>query len=83
MADPVTAEYALVSPLLKAEVWAKLRPATESYSFRVPGTAASYLVSVAEDRRFELLSGCPQHAFQVCARAFAVGQHRLRPWCVA
>jgi hypothetical protein len=22
---------------------------------------------VAEDRRFELLRGCPQHAFQACA----------------
>ena len=27
-------------------------------------------VSVAEDRRFELLRGCPQRAFQVCASAF-------------
>src|SRR5262249_17946974 len=25
------------------------------------------LVNVAEDRRFELLRGCPQHAFQACA----------------
>jgi len=25
---------------------------------------------VAEDRRFELLRGCPQHAFQQCASAF-------------
>jgi len=24
-------------------------------------------VRVAEDRRFELLRGCPQHAFQACA----------------
>lgn len=24
-------------------------------------------VSVAEDKRFELLRGCPQHAFQACA----------------
>jgi hypothetical protein len=24
-------------------------------------------VSAAEDRRFELLRGCPQHAFQACA----------------
>jgi hypothetical protein len=28
---------------------------------------ASSLVSVAEDKRFELLRGCPQHAFQACA----------------
>jgi hypothetical protein len=27
----------------------------------------SPLVSVAEDKRFELLRGCPQHAFQACA----------------
>ena len=25
---------------------------------------------VAEDARFELARGCPQHAFQVCAPAF-------------
>ena len=30
--------------------------------------AADYLqVSLAEDKRFELLRGCPQHAFQACA----------------
>src|SRR3569833_768293 len=28
---------------------------------------ASLLLTVAEDRRFELLRGCPQHAFQACA----------------
>ena len=28
---------------------------------------ASPQVSVAEDKRFELLRGCPQHAFQACA----------------
>jgi hypothetical protein len=26
-----------------------------------------YLVSLAEDARFELARGCPQHAFQACA----------------
>jgi len=31
---------------------------------------------VAEDRRFELLRGCPQHAFQVCASAFTTGRDR-------
>ena len=29
-------------------------------------------VRVAEDRRFEVLRGCPQHAFQVCRYASAV-----------
>jgi hypothetical protein len=28
----------------------------------------------AEDKRFELVRGCPQHAFQVSARAFG-GDH--------
>ncbi len=28
---------------------------------------AHVLVSLAEDKRFELLRGCPQHAFQACA----------------
>ena len=33
-----------------------------------PMTGLMYwLVRVAEDRRFELLRGCPQHAFQACA----------------
>jgi protein-S-isoprenylcysteine O-methyltransferase Ste14 len=35
------------------------------------------LVTVAEDKGFEPLRGCPQHAFQVCGRAFAAGQNRL------
>ena len=26
-----------------------------------------YLISVAEDKRFELLRACTQHAFQACA----------------
>src|SRR5215472_6616632 len=35
-------------------------------------------VSVAEDRRFELLRGCPQHAFQQCCMAFTGVRHRPR-----
>jgi hypothetical protein len=31
------------------------------------GILASPQVSVAEDARFELARGCPQHAFQACA----------------
>jgi hypothetical protein len=30
-------------------------------------TSAFSQVSVAEDARFELARGCPQHAFQACA----------------
>src|SRR5215813_15505487 len=33
-------------------------------------------VSAAEDRRFELLRGCPQHAFQQCWPAFTGVRHR-------
>jgi len=36
-------------------------------------------VSVAEDRRFELLRGCPQHAFQQCWPVFTGVRHRLWP----
>jgi hypothetical protein len=32
---------------------------------------------MAEDRRFELLRGCPQHAFQVCGWGFGTGQDCL------
>ena len=34
---------------------------------------------VAEDKRFELLRGCPQHAFQQCWPAFTSVRHRPRP----
>jgi len=40
---------------------------------------ASSQVSAAEAARFELARGCPQHAFQVCALAFAPGRGRPRP----
>jgi hypothetical protein len=31
---------------------------------------------MAEDKRFELLRGCPQHAFQHCAPVFTTGRDR-------
>src|SRR5690349_1482164 len=34
---------------------------------------------VAEDRRFELLKGCPQHAFQQCWPAFTCVRYRPPP----
>src|ERR1017187_9850802 len=34
---------------------------------------------LAEDRRFELLRGCPQHAFQVCRPGFSLGRRVLPP----
>jgi hypothetical protein len=33
--------------------------------------AAFCLFTMAEDKRFELLRGCPQHAFQVCGCPFS------------
>jgi hypothetical protein len=35
-------------------------------------------VRVAEDGRFELARGCPQHAFQQCWPAFTNVRHRSR-----
>src|SRR5262249_22270999 len=35
-------------------------------------------VRLAEERRFELLRGCPQHAFQPCWPAFTGIRHRPR-----
>src|SRR5215467_14531132 len=34
---------------------------------------------VAEDARFELARGCPQHAFQYCCLPFTHGRRRPRP----
>jgi hypothetical protein len=31
---------------------------------------------MAEDKRFELLRGCPQHAFEVCGWVFAEARDR-------
>jgi hypothetical protein len=45
-------------------------------AWRPPGSVFLQ-VNVAEDRRFELLRGFPQHAFQVCASAFALGHEGL------
>jgi hypothetical protein len=38
--------------------------------------SASSQVSVAEDARFELARGCPQHAFQQCWPVFTGVRHR-------
>jgi hypothetical protein len=38
-----------------------------------------YLISVAEDARFELARACTQHAFQVCGSAFTPGQGNAWP----
>jgi hypothetical protein len=64
--------------LVSAHIAASVRTRIET-SLLPPLTTvwAFYLVSVAEDARFELARACTQHAFQVCGRAFAVGQHGL------
>src|SRR5674536_397656 len=41
--------------------------ASETPPQPIPAGAAFALVAVAEDARFELARGCPQHAFQACA----------------
>ena len=60
----------------------KLRPtietgASRSASLPVPTNGISP-GQTAEDRRFELLRGCPQHAFQQCWPAFTGVRHRTR-----
>ena len=70
----------LVSAHIAASVWTRIET---SLLPPLKTVRTFYLISVAEDARFELARACTQHAFQVCARAFAVGQHRLRPWRVA
>jgi hypothetical protein len=40
-----------------------------------PGRSASSQVTSAEDARFELARGCPQHAFQQCCLLFTTGHH--------
>ena len=64
--------------LVSAHIAASVRTRIET-SLLPPLTTvwAFYLVSVAEDARFELARACTQHAFQVCGRAFAVGQRGL------
>ena len=45
----------------------KMRPREWGRQCRCGARFAKFLVSMAEDRRFELLRGFPQHAFQACA----------------
>jgi hypothetical protein len=45
----------------------KMRSATKGVSLRGGPALVFRLVRLAEDKRFELLRGCPQHAFQACA----------------
>ena len=54
----------LVSAHIAASVWTRIET-TPLPALRTVWTFC--LVSVAEDKRFELLRGCPQHAFQACA----------------
>ena len=42
-------------------------PVRSLHPVREKGQGDSWLLTVAEDKRFELLRGCPQHAFQACA----------------
>ncbi len=66
--------FVLVSAHIAASVWTRIEtsllpPLRTVWTF--------YLISVAEDARFELARGCPQHAFQVCGYPFALGRYSL------
>ena len=54
----------LVSAYIAAGVWTRIETGRNSHS---QATQTFLLVREAEDKRFELLRGCPQHAFQACA----------------
>ncbi len=56
--------FVLVSAHIAASVWTRIET---SLSPPLKTVWTFYLISVAEDKRFELLRGCPQHAFQACA----------------
>ena len=74
---PVAAEYALVSRFLKDEAWTKIETRHgELLVSCTQETRHNAWSEVAEDRRFELLRGCPQHAFQQGAPAFTPGRDR-------
>jgi hypothetical protein len=57
----------------------KIRPAAQPCMALAEQTRAYWSLTSAEDARFELARGCPQHAFQVCGSVFTVGRRRPRP----
>jgi hypothetical protein len=77
----------LRTPLPSSQLQPKLQPRNDegprSLSDRGPSFA---LAGEAEDTRFELVRGCPQHAFQLFVRAVGRVRHgpdlqgRLRQW---
>jgi hypothetical protein len=60
-----TAKCALASGTTRAEMWPTLETTGQSGGHSRYAARRFWQVSVAEDRRFELLKGCPLHAFQV------------------
>ena len=56
--------FALVSAYIAASVWTRIET---SLLPPLKTVRTFYLISVAEDKRFELLRACTQHAFQACA----------------
>ena len=54
------------APVIELKPGRKLRRARSIPPAAVGRPRTLSLVRVAEDKRFELLRGCPQHAFQVC-----------------
>ena len=52
---------------LTAQLRQEMRLSARPHNVHHKGIEAFAQVSVAEDARFELARGCPQHAFQACA----------------
>jgi len=70
----------LVSAHIAASVWTRIEtsllpPLKTVWTF--------YLISVAEDARFELARACTQHAFQVCGYASAPARRSPPPGTAA
>ena len=61
------ATFALIKARWNAEFWTKTETSADPRPRGSRTRETYYLARMAEDRRFELLRGCPQHAFQACA----------------
>ena len=72
-AFPACACLALADELFRGQ---KTEPNLDVETSSQSPPAAFAQVTVAEDERFELLRGCPQHAFQHCWPVFTAGRDR-------
>jgi hypothetical protein len=65
VAEPKTT-YALIKARWNAGSRTRTETSIARDGRRQPARRAYYLISVAEDARFELARRCHRHAFQVC-----------------